>query len=187
MPKARDYYKNEKWELFLRCWDCWEFKNQSEFYKTTGSLFNLTSKCKKCMSSSVKKRWRKNVDKRQVESRLYRERNKEAISKRMKDFKLRFEEIHGFKVWTLHAKAYRFIKKHGLLPIHCPICWWDKQIHFHHVSYESIDMWKIWVICCIWCHKKIHSWEIKCPEPINLEELYCNYEKQSKRTNGYNA
>lgn len=181
MPKPREYYTDQNGVLWLKCWDCLEFKTKNDFYKTTWSLFNLTSKCKSCMSKRTKERCRNNPDKRAKKSKRYRENNRERIKVMKKEWTDEWNKKHWFNIKTFHIKATRWIKKYNIYPDRCPICWEIKKMEFHHTSYKSLDMRCIWVICCKQCHFKIHCWEIWCPTPINITEALCQYQDNNAR------
>lgn len=92
-------------------------------------------------------------------AKQYRKDNKEKyknVIKRCKEKK--------WYTW-IHSKVEYEVKKRGIRPQKCPICWWWWTIDAHHPDYNK---WNEVVFACHSCHSKIHSWLIDCPTPIDI-------------------
>lgn len=181
--KTREYYSDINWTLWLKCSKCLQFKQENNFNKSKKWFLWLHQECRECHNKNsrkhyrdnkekyldnVRKRRQNNEDKMILYEKKRREKNPQKIKDIMRKRKKKRNKKYGFDTTKLTSRANHFIKKYSLRPIICPICWLNNKIEFHHVSYDSEDMWCIWVFCCKKCHEKIHSWNIKCPVPINL-------------------
>lgn len=184
--KVREYYLDDVWNMWLKCWGCWEFKQLKDFHKSYNSFMGVCSKCKKCRNMYGKnyykknsekykensKKWKvKNIDKVRAYGKNRRQRIPERIKEIYQNSIRKRDEKFWFKTSSLNYKAAYFINKNNLRPAKCPICKSQVKNEFHHINYKSEDMRSIWVFCCKRCHEKIHSWEIQCPNPINLLNL----------------
>jgi len=92
----------------------------------------------------------------------------EEYYKNNKDKIIEHNKKHRDDMWykRLHWHTQRFIKKNGLRPNKCSICWKEsKRIIAHHPNYDKRNEV---VFVCQWCHHDIHLWYIECPEPIDL-------------------
>lgn len=180
--------------LYLKCTNCWEWKTIDRFYKKSGRPFGVRTECKECEKKYVQKNkekisnrysnWRvKNKEKIREYKRKYAVINEKKIADHRKEYynnnreqilqnSREYKEYRTNELWfsrtVFHEKARHYANKYKLKPKECPICWHCGKIELHHPSYETFDKWSEVVFCCKGCHKKIHSWEIECPNMINL-------------------
>jgi len=169
--KRKKFYIDDLWQTFVWCNKCEKFYPINEFYKKKKDSLWVGPCCKKCYWKYIKSWQKNNYDKVQESKQKYRNDNKSIIAKQRKLRREEWKKAHGFGANWLTNKVSNRRKNGWKYPTLCPICWNNKHIEFHHISYESPEMRSIWVFCCKRCHEKIHSWEIKCPESINLLDL----------------
>lgn len=182
MSVREHYYDGDT--LYIRCAGCWQIKNASLFYKNKGKKFWIDTYCKECHSNKPKKK--PTIEKVRMYQRRYREkdydryiklkraqREKSKLEKR--GYKKKYEQKKTKEIWfstnTFHQKTTNYIKKNNLRPEQCMLCWWGEHIQAHHPSYSSMNERANVVFVCDSCHKLIHTWEINCPEPVNLIQL----------------
>lgn len=157
--------------LYLKCTKCWERKTKDAFHKSKIMKFWVKAKCKDCRKylSREYRKSHKDIVKRY--NSIYNKSHKEYLSK----YNNYLDEMHSDDLWfswsSFHEKTKYYVLKHKLRPYKCSICWECGMIETHHPSYNSFDEWSKVVFCCRRCHKNIHAWNIKCPDPINLLEL----------------
>ena len=158
-------------ELYLKCTVCWERKTKDDFHNCKKMKFWLKSKCKECnkLSSREYRKSHKDVVKRYNYS--YRVANRDNISSYEVMRNKKKSEDLWFNWAAFHDKAKIFVRSHKLRPSVCPMCWEGGKIEMHHPSYTMFEDRSNVVFCCTRCHRNIHVWNIKCPEPINLLEL----------------
>lgn len=189
--------------LYIKCMECWEWFTKDWFHKKIGWKFWTQPKCKKCsikwqreyhnenkdmINKKQRDYWNKNKkwlnehqreysklhrDELNEKAKRFREENKEKIVKNVISNTLKHNNELWFNWDWFHTKTRNYVNKYSLRPNQCPICWINKNIVIHHPSYNRGD-WKKVVFCCISCHKMIHSWAIKCPEPLDLYDLKQN-------------
>lgn len=169
--KHKKFYIDDSWTTFVRCNKCEEFYPISNFYKKKNDPLWVGPCCKKCYSQYIKSWQRKNYNKVQEAKQKYRDNNKETIARQRKTRKAKWVEKHGFSPNYFSHKIGKRKERWWRYPTICPICWSDKQIEFHHPSYEDKTFRSRGVFCCKHCHEKIHTWEIECPRAINLTDL----------------
>lgn len=179
-------YKYEDGILYLKCMKCWERMTSDKYNKDSDKSFWLRTDCRECQHKYAKiyrdnnkdkvinsvKRWQSlNKDTVDRYKKNYRDNNKDKVSKCQKNNR----DNHSSELWfnwcTFHTRAIQFVRKYWLRPKSCPICWSWINIVMHHPSYDSFDKRSEVIFCCQSCHKLIHTWDIACPEPINLLEL----------------
>lgn len=182
-------------EKLYRCTKCWEFKDKNSFHKRG---IWIQSKCKDCVrgyymehrekiKNKAKDYYLENREnvlkkdslKREINPQKYRDKskktyikNREAVIKATKEYKKKKSGELWFNLHSFHTRAYEYVDKHWLKPRICPICGSENAIEIHHPSYENYDKWKEIVFCCRRCHKRIHSWKMECPQPIDLFNNY---------------
>lgn len=167
----REWFKDTNWEIWIKCYRCDNSKPAEEF--NNNSLFFLWKDiyCRKCRSEIRKEyRWRYSKYQRKYQKK-YRRKNKEKIKWLTESWQKNILSKEWWDPLKMHNAANNFIRKLGLRPELCPICWKKWKICFHHTDYSSDSHWATWVFCCNSCHKMIHSWEIECPKPIDLNDL----------------
>lgn len=86
-------------------------------------------------------------------------------------------EEFWFDMAAFHNKASVYIRKNWLRPNECMACGLQWQIDFHHPSYESKNNWSKWIFLCKWCHNRVHTWELQCPESVDLIQLNAHMPK----------
>lgn len=127
-----------------------------------------------------KRYYEKNKAKVLDQQREYRKNNREYYKKYMEQYRNKNkDELRGKRVKRdlergyvdIHNITSKKVRKLWIRPSVCPICSKEKRIYTHHPNYEK---WYEVVFCCQSCHLKIHSWVIKCLQPINL----LDYNKQ---------
>ena len=172
------------WFMWFRsiCKDCEHKKYIMNKDKRLEQSKEYYIKNKNKVLSQVKKYYLKNRDKKIEYARNYREDNNAII--REKDKKRYWnnrywleteDQIDNFKLnkfneqnknWnTFHNRTFNFIKNNLWYPDTCSICNKKAKIDAHHPDYNK---WNIVVLCCKSCHRKIHTWKIKCPDPIDI-------------------
>lgn len=179
-------YKYEWDVLYLKCNKCGRFLTTENYNKDKTKFFWFRTDCNDCRKLwrekyyklnrskiiEYEKMWVKdNKNKADSYKKKYRENNKTKTAECQKNNRERHNNELWFNWDTFHQKAIKYVKKHGLRPQKCPICWSMKNIVMHHPSYECYDEWKDVIFCCQQCHKLIHCWKIECPEPIDLSKL----------------
>lgn len=161
-----------EWDvLYLRCKKCWEWKIVDDYHNSKWSMFWVKSRCKECRKKYSREYRSSHKDKIRESNRDYKLKNKCEIKEYDTRYKVKFKMKNGFSIKTFHRRARDYANTHSLIPSCCSICWEWWEIELHHPSYKSFDEWSKVVFCCTRCHRNIHAWNIKCPEPINLLEL----------------
>lgn len=169
--------------LYVKCAKCWEFKTIKEYNTSKVWAFWTVSRCKECVSAWEHNHYLSNRDFKSQQQREYYIKNKDKIAEHKKAYRLSHpekytEEFLSNKVWfkrnSFHNKSRNLVRKYWLLPSKCPICDKEWSMEIHHPSYDNFDKRSEVVICCKSCHKRIHSWSLECPTPINLLNLLIN-------------
>lgn len=184
--KTRNYYVDKNWDLRFECSKCHIAKRFDAFNKSSKWFMWYSEKCRDCSHKINSEHYQKNAQK-YIENSYKRKRNnpekwrqsekkrrqvhKDEIRTQYTKWREKENAMYWFNSTQLHRRANYFIKKNNLRPVVCPICWINKRIEFHHTKHNSIDDWSIWIFCCKHCHEKIHSWQIKCPDSIDLKTL----------------
>lgn len=178
MEKQREYMY--VWaELFLKCTSCGKWKTADSYRRWKNYKFWLASRCKDCQWEFHRERYQKNRDEISAQHKQYYWSNKEKISEhkseyyrnnteQIKEKNMEITKNLWFNRHTFHVKTEKYVKQNWLKPEACSICWATGTIDIHHPSYSSYTDWSKVVFCCRSCHKRIHSWDIECPEPQNL-------------------
>lgn len=164
--KSIDMFSNLKhWFLWKRSWCricCAEYKKSNKDYFVKYNKEYYASK-------------KNDIQKQQL---VYRELNRERINNKEKEY----YNSHANEIITkniqrekekwyslIHRKAREVINRLWIRPKVCPICWLDIfNIEAHH---PNNDIRNEIVFCCKGCHKKIHSWKLQCPKPIDLLKI----------------
>lgn len=158
---TRDYYNKNKDRINKYKRDSW---------------YNKTDRKK----AYDKKRRENNREKKLESDRRYREKNRELIRERDRKYILNNPEKYREKnrkqrekYWYdwihLHYETLNYIRKNNLRPNACSICNKECIPDSHHPDRHK---WNEVVFVCRICHKNIHVWNIECPEPINLLDLW---------------
>ena len=174
MPNQYSWYRESKyvWDiLYLKCTKCWKWGTVCDFHKSKRCLFWVKPDCKECRKKYSRDYRNSHKEIVRGYNNRYRSRNKEAISLYSKEHTSSLTNKLWFNWNTFHNKAKNYAKRHDLRPSRCPLCWAETQVEMHHPFYDNYDMRSLVVFCCSRCHKNIHTWNIKCPPPINLLEL----------------
>lgn len=151
---ANDYYI-ENWKNFLKCKECWEFKEicKDNRYSHNEWFLGVLWRCKECI-----KKWRR-TEKERI---MARKRDNDRYHNNLKRRSYIFETstIRRKIKWynSIHLKTERRIKELWIRPENCPICWKWGRIIAHHYDYTK--PFNI-VFCCDICHSKIHNNKIK--------------------------
>ena len=118
--------------------------------------------------------------------RRYKEKNYDKLIQKNKDARKKMlkegnrpnrerEKKMDKKFWysttLFHNRAASYIKKNDLRPKECMACGKAGDIEFHHPLYDNIDKRKEWIFLCRGCHKLVHTWELNCPESVDLIQL----------------
>ncbi len=153
----------KNWKKFLKCKECWEFKELSfdNWYKHSKWFMWVLWRCKECI-----KTWRKTEYERYM-ARII-DNNRYYNNPKRRDYIMetakRRVEIKWY--WRIHWITNNKISKLKCKPKICSVCWLEhKRIVAHHPDYSK--RYEI-VFCCPICHSKIHKWEIKKLNVINL-------------------
>lgn len=153
------------------------------FNKDKRWLLGTTSDCKECrrnyrlehrehITSYLKNYYHSNREIALIKHAEYREKNRERIRKREKEYyrehaieisqKSVTEELKFHE--SMRQKSKRLISRLWIRPKTCPICSKNEfRIEAHHPDYNK---WNEIVFCCKSCHLLIHSWRIPCPDAI---------------------
>lgn len=174
-------------------------KARDNFQNDKSKSFNAGSTCKECRREIIRNK-RKDPEYRKLEkerkhkydithrkelreyAREYRKNHplyvKNIYSKKRERYiqynqerLANMQQQYGFDMKKFHAKALNYVKKHKLIPWWCSLCGDSCYIELHHPSYVWFDKRKEVVFVCKKCHKLIHSWELECPEPLDLVQL----------------
>lgn len=134
------------------CPDCKSNKPQDEFYKNKSRGDGYASICKVCSKER---------------NRAYYKSNREAVSKRHKEYSLTGEgksviskasdryRKADLSVAATHECVARAIKSGKLVkPSECSRCCSDKSIEAHHIDYSK-PLVVVWL--CSMCHKEAHN------------------------------
>lgn len=172
-----------EWEVLLvKCSKCWLFKKVSDYAKWKW-MFWIHSYCKACNNFDRHLNYQKNKEHVVLKSReyyklnkdkcketrmKYRSLNRDSLNKHNREYEKNKNKELGFSRSSFHRKAKDYVKKYGLRPYVCSICWLNWKIEMHHPSYDSFDKRSEVVFCCASCHQRIHAWTMECPKPINL-------------------
>ena len=157
--------------LYLKCKECWEWKLINDYHKSKWYMFWVKPRCKECRKKYSREYRSSHKDMIKESNREYKLRNKCEIKEYLTRYRVRFKMKNWFNIKAFHNRARDYANTHSLMPSCCSICWGWWEIELHHPSYKSFDEWSKVVFCCRRCHKNIHAWNIKCPDPINLLEL----------------
>jgi hypothetical protein len=150
------------WKIFLKCKECWEFKelNFENWYKHNQWYLWVLWRCKNCILA-----WRKT----EHELSMSRKRDMDRYynNSKRRDYIFKSWAERRRKKWysKIHAKTERAIKKLGIRPSKCQLCWYKWRIIAHHPDYNK---WNEIVFCCQICHDKIHHNKITDYKIINL-------------------
>jgi hypothetical protein len=181
----RDY--RYEWDvLYLKCSTCGRYLTTDNYNKDRSKMFWFRTNCNDCRKvwrmsyykinrDKIIEFWKKWAKNNKVKAdwykKKYRENNREKVAICQKNNRERHKKELWFSWDFFHNKANEYVKKHDLRPETCPICWSSKNIVMHHPSCKAFNDRKFIVFCCQSCHKLIHSWEIECPDAINLFNL----------------
>ena len=175
--KKREY-KFTDGILYLKCTWCSEWKPSWDYHKAKNGLFGFRAECKECISDRCRDRYNSKRDEIAAQNKEYYWNNKERINNHKREYyrntrrQSNYRDYLTMELWfnrqTFHEKTRNYVKKHWLTPSKCSICWLDKKVEIHHPNYNSPDDWSKIVFCCHSCHRRIHSWNIENPQPINL-------------------
>ena len=151
-----------KWKIFLKCKECWKFKEINTENRYTHSQWYLWVlwRCKECI-----KAWRKTEHERVMARRRDIERYYNNIWRREYIFESSKERRKRKGYSAVHSKTDRYIKKLWIRPNECPLCGYKWRVVAHHPDYNK---WNEIVLCCQICHDKIHKWELIEYNIINL-------------------
>lgn len=105
---------------------------------------------------------------RKIANKKYSENNPKKYKECKKLNNIKRNPMEKIKYKSVHSKTTRYIARKKLRPKKCSICWIEEVIIAHHTDYNK--RFNV-VFCCNVCHKAIHSWKIKCIDPVNLLEL----------------
>ena len=171
---ANENYEKD-WKKFLKCKECWEFKEinpNNWYYHSEGYLWVL-GRCKECI-----KKWRRTEHELQM-ARI-RDKNRYENNKKRREFifvsakkRQKIRSLENPKRVSNHSKTDKKIRQLWVRPKVCPICWYEWRIVAHH---PDINIWNEIVFCCQICHDKIHRWRIECPKPFILDKSRKKYE-----------
>lgn len=176
-----------EWDvLYLKCPCCERWLSASCFYTCKSTYFWVASACIDCSKEKRKNFYHNNIEKEKERGREYRLANEEKERERHRQFRLTHRDKRNnqnkkrakentdrlwFNRGSFHDKANRYVRKYWLRPNKCSICWKEWNILMHHPYTYSYDKWNKVVFCCASCHCLIHSWSIKCPNPVDLLEM----------------
>lgn len=162
--QIREHYY--EWdELFLKCCLCKKFLSSDNYTKDRTKRFGFNGRCKQCDRLYHK------TTKAKKQRKEYYEKNRVKISKKNKENLKNKRTLLGVNLKLFYRQEQNYIKKNRLRPNVCMICSNGWIIEFHHPSYNNRSEWKKWVFVCKSCHQLIHSWELECPEPVDLIQL----------------
>ena len=173
--KGKREYKYE-WDVFYqKCLTCWRRLTWDKFLKDKHAPFWIRNRCTECYKP-FKRKWHHNWYENNKETykqdcKLYHEKNKDRVNEKKRVMEEKFLQEFWFNSWKFHYHARYYVKIHKLKPNSCPLCWRDGPVEIHHPSYETFEKWSSVVFCCHYCHSAIHTWHLKCPEPIELLDL----------------
>ena len=178
--KKREY-KFTDGILYLKCTWCSEWKPSWDYHKAKNGLFGFRAECKECISDRCRDRYSSKRDEIAAQNKEYYWNNKEKISSRKKRYyratwrQTNYSNSLTEKLWfnrhTFHLRARNYAKRFWLIPSKCSICWIDGKIELHHPKCGSYDDRSKVVFCCHSCHRRIHSWNIDNPMPVDLLNL----------------
>ena len=155
------------WKVFVRCNKCLTIKELclENWYPNKKAKLWFHYPCKECIKAH--QRTEEVRAKRRVSDKIRYQTNPKRHAEcnmRVKKALQRNQELNP--LWRLnHTRADKLIERLWIRPDTCPICWREWKIMAHH---PDDNLWNEFVFCCQICHKKIHSWEIECPEKIVL-------------------
>lgn len=170
--------KYDDGRIYIKCCRCWIFKeaNGDNFYKSKNLSLGLIWCCKECKKKELYIYAKTNKDKILERTRNYRKQyslkyRKDKLDK-LVEYNKEYRRKHlinvGWKYltyWGMLNKITIIINNLWIRPNRCPICWAEWKTQAHHPDYNK---WDEIVFVCRKCHKRIHSWDIKCPTPIKL-------------------
>ena len=151
-----------KWKTFLKCKECWEFKEintENRYAHKQGYLWVLW-RCKKCILA-----WRKTEHELSMARKRDMDRYRNNKKRREYIYKAWNERRKKKWYWPIHMKTNRHINKLWIRPDKCPLCGYKWRIVAHHPDYNK---WNEIVFCCQICHDKIHRNKITDYNIINL-------------------
>ena len=168
--QIREHYY--EWDtLYLKCSYCKEFFSSDNFSKDRTKRFGLNGRCKKCDKLHRRTRYLNNLEIEKERKKIYYITHKDDFKKNKKKRRQIKNGTFWINIHKFYEKMRKYINKNNLRPKQCSICGLEGRIEFHHPSYSNRDKRKEWVFVCTKCHKRIHSWELECPEPIDLVQL----------------
>lgn len=150
---SNDVYEKD-WRKFLKCKECWEFKEVcwDNRYSHSQWFLWVLWRCKDCI-----KKWRQSEKERAMARKRDYDRYHNNADRNSYIKKTTAERRKRKWYWPVHLKTDRLIKKLWVRPEKCPICWKRTRIVAHHPNYLE---WNKIVFCCTICHSKIHRWII---------------------------
>ena len=110
------------------CSKCKKYKNQSDFYKRSGSIGELRSNCKSCMKEYLDNR----VELKRLYDKTYNDNNKENISRRGKIYKAQNPDVVYKCVKKYNSKYPEKLKAKNKANKNLTSI---KGMHRHHWSY----------------------------------------------------
>lgn len=129
-------------------------------------------KWRKDNPDKVKDYHKKNLEKRNGQSRKWREdhpkymseyneeyykENKDKIKEYQKEYQNKYQKTVGNEKLKIRQEAYQNMRKIIIDDRKCcELCSGDKFLEIHHKNYESNDMDNL-VLLCRLCHRKLHA------------------------------
>ncbi len=164
------------WATYFKCSKCWKYKTAEYFHKDSRSKYNVQSKCIECRQKYVED----NKDSIAASRHKKYLENKDKVISKTSNYRKKMSEKIWFWRERFHQNSRWYIKDAWIKFDKCFYCWKTGSITIHHPSYKNRWDWKYIVPVCRKCHRLIHNWKIKCPEPINLIE-YAPWFKHCRR------
>ena len=115
------------------------------FHKSHGGLLGY---CKLCRNKQEKEHYNKAKDQILATKKKYREKNKEILNGKSREFRKNFKEKFGFS----HSGIHSYIKKRIPKPNKCDICSKVGILELSNISGEYKRTLFDWQ----WVHKKCH-------------------------------
>ena len=180
----KNFRKNSSWRWYKwyrsQCRDC-ERKRWREYIKLYNEInpdykkeYYLEHKEQKKIYNKVYQHRNKEHIKIIKKNRIERNRDKIYEQNKMRQNTEMYKNMQKERRWLynvdinkrkIQIKTSGYIKRNNLRPSNCPICNSKRRVISHHIDYTKRNI-VVW--CCDRCHRLIHSWYLKCPEPIDL-------------------
>lgn len=154
---------NEDWEQLFLCQKCNQYK--------TIDCFNMKkmSRCRDCWKiwwKEYRKNWAtEKINKPKVWKKTY------YTSDKCREYRKNKRKELWFDISAFRARTRRFVKRNNIHFDVCLWCWEKKIIQIHHPSYDGYQKRSYIVPLCCSCHRKVHTWNMECPEWIELKNL----------------